>query len=479
MPRSSRRRRRRRARRAGPRSSTRRHSRAISSGYCSRPRDGRPHDGQPRSLCRRIAGAHPHARAGHDLWDRPLARPGTRGGAVLGDRRDHRHPRAHGARRRRRGRDPARQRGPVRRVEDRRRRLSRLPRRAHALHARSGNRRIERRPEDLARLAGAAGRALERHQSQDHPFLLRIPAAIRRSGERASHARPHCAGRSLRDPGPAGEVRRRVDRGAPVGSHAGEARRVHLDEPRLRRVAGGPGRAPRARMSADPAIRDAAHLFGAGRYDEALAACRAIIATDPRHFYALHLASATALKLSRFDDCIALATRALAVSPSHAEVLANRGAALRRTNRVEEALADYDLALASGAATPTLLVNRGIALAALNRHAEAIAQYERALALDPRHAPAHFHRGLSRLATGDLAGGFADNEWRWAGSETQGPARELPGRRWTGVEDLKGATILLYAEQGLGDAIQMARYASVAKQRGARGVLEGHPPLKR
>lgn len=232
-------------------------------------------------------------------------------------------------------------------------------------------------------------------------------------------------------------------------------------------------------MSADAAIRHAAQLFGAGRYDEAWSACQAILAADPRHFYALHLGSATALKLGRFDACITLATAALGLMPGHAEVLANRGAALRRTNRIDEALADYDAALASGTATPTLLVNRGIALAALNRHADAIAQYDRAITLDPRHAPAHFHRGLSRLVTGDLAGGFADNEWRWAGAETQGPPRELSGRRWSGTEDLKGATLLLYAEQGLGDTIQMARYATLAKQRGARVVLEAHPPLKR
>src|SRR4029077_12992609 len=101
--------------------------------------------------------------------------------------------------------------------------------------------------------------------------------------------------------------------------------------------------------------------------------------------------------------------------------------------------------------------------------------YDRATALDPRHAPAHFHRGLSRLVTGDLAGGFADNEWRWAGSETQGPPRQLPGRRGTGAEDVKGATVLLYAEQGLGDTIQFSRYATMLKDRGARVVLEVHP----
>ncbi len=223
-------------------------------------------------------------------------------------------------------------------------------------------------------------------------------------------------------------------------------------------------------MSGDAAMRHAAELFAAGRLDEAGA--------NPGHFYALHLASAVALKRARFDSCIALATRALAISPGHVEVLGNRGAALRRVNRIEEALADYDRALAAGAPTPTLLVNRGIALAALNRHAEAIAQYDRAIALDARHASAYFHRGLSRLVTGDLPGGFADNEWRWAGAETQGPPRELPGRRWTGADDVKGATVLLYAEQGFGDTIQFSRYATMLKARGARVVLEVHPPLK-
>ncbi len=232
-------------------------------------------------------------------------------------------------------------------------------------------------------------------------------------------------------------------------------------------------------MSANEAMRQAAAHFAAGRLEEAWKLCEAILAGDPQHFYALHLASAIALKRAQFDACITLATHALSVAPGHAEVLSNRGAALRRTNRGEEALADYDQALAAGTATPTLLVNRGIALDALNRHAEAMAQYDRALALDARHATAYFHRGLSRLVTGDLPGGFADNEWRWAGSETQGPPRALPGQRWTGREGVRGKTVLLYAEQGLGDTIQFARYAQLLHERGARVVLEVHPPLKR
>jgi hypothetical protein len=230
-------------------------------------------------------------------------------------------------------------------------------------------------------------------------------------------------------------------------------------------------------MSAAAAMREAAQLYSAGRLDEALQACQAILRTDPRHFYALHLASTIALEHGRLEESIAWATRALELAPGHAEVLANRGAALRRGNRIDEALADYDTALRAGAPSPTLLVNRGIALAALNRHAEAIAQYDRALALDANHAPAHFHRGLSRLVTGDLPRGFSDNEWRWKGSHTQGPARSLDAPRWTGTQDISGKTVLLHAEQGMGDTIQMARYAALLRERGARVVLEVHGPL--
>ena len=47
---------------------------------------------------------------------------------------------------------------------------------------------------------------------------------------------------------------------------------------------------------------------------------------------------------------------------------------------------------------------------------------------------------------------------------------------WDG-SDLAGKTILLWAEQGLGDTIQFIRYAPLVKRRGGTVILECQPAL--
>src|SRR5208337_1514787 len=53
----------------------------------------------------------------------------------------------------------------------------------------------------------------------------------------------------------------------------------------------------------------------------------------------------------------------------------------------------------------------------------------------------------------------------------------LPQPRWDG-SDLRGRTLLLQAEQGLGDTLQFIRYAPLVKQRGGRVVVHCQPVLR-
>ena len=59
------------------------------------------------------------------------------------------------------------------------------------------------------------------------------------------------------------------------------------------------------------------------------------------------------------------------------------------------------------------------------------------------------------------------------------PSATSNSRQWSGREEIAGKTILLHAEQGLGDTIQFCRYARLVKQRGARVILQVQPSLKR
>jgi hypothetical protein len=71
-------------------------------------------------------------------------------------------------------------------------------------------------------------------------------------------------------------------------------------------------------------------------------------------------------------------------------------------------------------------------------------------------AEAHWNKALLDLSRGELQRGFAGYEWRWRRAQGEAP-REFDVPQWRG-EELHGKTILLHAEQGFGDTVQMVRF---------------------
>lgn len=171
---------------------------------------------------------------------------------------------------------------------------------------------------------------------------------------------------------------------------------------------------------------------------------------------------------------------ALELDSGHAGAHYNRGNVLDKLDRPDEALTAYDRALQLDPALAAAHTNRGVVLHELHRLEEALACYERALVIQPGHARARFNRGCLLLLRGDYARGWEDFEARWQTFQRPGAGAQGDFRQpeWTGSESLAGRSILLHAEQGLGDTVQFCRFATPLARRGARVVIEVQPELR-
>lgn len=213
-------------------------------------------------------------------------------------------------------------------------------------------------------------------------------------------------------------------------------------------------------------------LNALGRRLEAIESLDRVLARAPHHRVALRTRGVALLDLDRLEEALATFERALALAPDDTDARYNVGFTLAALERDTEALAAFDKVLALNPGHTDALMGRGAALQNLARYAEAVATYERVVAIDPKRAAAHYTEGMALLSLGDYRSGLPKYEWR---PTTLPPvARPL----WRGESPLAGKTLLVQAEQGLGDVLYAVRYVPLLAQSGARVVLQVHPPLK-
>jgi tetratricopeptide (TPR) repeat protein len=248
------------------------------------------------------------------------------------------------------------------------------------------------------------------------------------------------------------------------------------------------------------------YLHGLGRFAHAVGAYDTAVRLKPQMSEAWANRGASLIALKRLEDAIASLDRAIAMKPDFADALTNRGIARYRSLRPQEALADFDRALALKPDGVEIHNNKGLALQALHRFEdaldsadravalrpdmaesgkplqeldrwdEALAAYDQAIALKPDYAEPHWNKGIILVRGGDYEKGWPLLEWRWRNPQSA-PARRFDQPLWLGEEPLAGKTLLVHAEQGLGDTISMLRFAPMLAARGARVLLSAPKAL--
>ncbi len=203
------------------------------------------------------------------------------------------------------------------------------------------------------------------------------------------------------------------------------------------------------------------------RLEDALACNQQAVARHPDSGLAAMNTGVVLLDLRRPQEALPYIEQAVELMPLDVLAQTNHAVVLHALQRPVEALAACERALAIDCDVAIVYANQGCVYADLNRNDEAMASYAAALTRDADCTVAHFGLAVSHLLTGNFAEGWAEYEWRW-----QHTGREpMTGCRpqWRG-EDLAGKTILVLAEQGLGDVLQFVRLLPMLQARGASVV---------
>jgi tetratricopeptide (TPR) repeat protein len=240
-------------------------------------------------------------------------------------------------------------------------------------------------------------------------------------------------------------------------------------------------RAPQAIASFEAALRlknpypEAQCALGvalgkAGRMDAAAEAFRAALGAQPDMVQA-HFNLAGMLAATEPAAAMEHYRAVLRVEPANVIAHYELGRLLATDARTEEALAHFREVVRLDPSFTQARINIGVALAVLERWEETLEEMRETVRRDPESAEAHHNLSSVLLRLGHFEEGFAEYEWRRRLDLTKPYLRPFRQARWQG-EDLRGKSIVLFDEQGLGDGLQFSRYVPLVLARGARVHLE-------
>ena len=250
-------------------------------------------------------------------------------------------------------------------------------------------------------------------------------------------------------------------------------------------------------------------------FQKAASLYQQILQLNPQHFDSLRLLGAIAGQLGQFEKAKDLLYQALCINQNHAEVFNNYGNVLKELGFYEKALKSYEQAILLNPKNPDNFYNKGLLLYKLKQNKESVKAYEdvlklqahhyltmhnlgilykdlgeyelalkwlnKALAIQPNYAESKFAKAIILLTMGNFEAGWPEFEYRWQLPQllqTEEGKRTFSQELWLGNESIAGRTLLIYAEQGLGDTIQFFQFVLGLHKEGIKLIIEVQDSLK-
>lgn len=240
-----------------------------------------------------------------------------------------------------------------------------------------------------------------------------------------------------------------------------------------------------------------------GDSNRAIEAYKQAVKINPKYAKAINNIGVVLYKQKRYKESAQIFEIALESDSDYNEVYSNKGAAYNKAKDYDKAIESLEMAILKmpnhGGAYTNLgnvynklhdyktaakmheksielepngsnaYSNVGTSYKYLGLSDKAITSYKKAIELDPNFVNAHFDLATMYLASEDFKNGWKEYEWRFRKEEMIPHIIKhkdiFTKPLFTGVEDIKGKTLLLHSEQGYGDSIQFIRFAPQLKEK--------------
>lgn len=195
--------------------------------------------------------------------------------------------------------------------------------------------------------------------------------------------------------------------------------------------------------------------FAQGRSGEALEMLRKVATLQPENAKVHNDLGASFMRMQQPEEALAAFRRAVALAPDYANAHSNLGfLLLREFEQLDEAEAHIEEALRIDPGHAGALCNRILVLQYRGQLNAVLEHCDSLIARGINIQELRLNRALALLTLGDFERGWPDYEMRKQ-VHSNYESRPLPYPEWTG-QPLPGKTILVRAEQGLGDQIMFA-----------------------
>ena len=213
-------------------------------------------------------------------------------------------------------------------------------------------------------------------------------------------------------------------------------------------------------------------LQGQKRQEEAIQAYQHAIELNPENEEIQNDLGNALTELGHFQQAVHAYHKVVKITPNNPNAYYNLGNTFRELGQLQQAIEAYGEALALNPNDAEIYNNLGTALQASGQLHQAARTYHQAIEkLQGECERAHYNLGTLQLLTGDFKNGWQQYQWRWKCDDFPSENRPFHQPSWNGSNP-SAKTILVWAEQGIGDEIMFASMLNDLRQSNANIMVE-------